>query len=669
MKMKFKMEFIKDVITKNFEAVFVLSLIVSIALTNFFVTQELAFLNFYFLPVIISGYYLGWRRTVLSATLCIVFITLYFLLYPDHFTMESTRREVALHLLAWGSFLIIAGAVVGRLQEKLQRETLTIGKLNLELLKKQEELRLANRSLEEDTDNLEQMVQQKTVDLEESRSILEVMKGKVEETLYSTMDASVAKLIIEGRLRDEKKKISVMFTDLSGFTAYSETLQPELVIRDLNRYFSEMEEVLFAYNAHIDKYQGDGIMCEFGTPVDYVNYRLMAVICALKMQEKMATQNYPWKMRIGIASGMAIVGLIGAKRQSYTTIGDVVNLASRFEKAASPGAILIDNNTLEGIRPFIDVELKLDVNLSGSFVKEVRTNIKKVGEKLFQEKTNAIRADLYYQIGKLYFEIMEIDEAVGSFEQALQLRPDDTNFKIAFAEATLQKENFCKIRIKGKAKRVAAYEVIGLKDVLRDRKKITSEFYKKYNSALELIDIPDDVILPSEALDGRIGHGKVVGLLSYAIAGELEIESKQKKISILQAGFLADIGFEAIPRHLLNRSKGGLSSEEYQEYLRHSIEGTIILKKNGFRDKPLLDMIYHSHEKYDGSGFPSGLQGKKIPIGARIIAVADTYDTLTSWHPCRERWDMKAAFDELQREVQKGDFDTEVVQALIRVLS
>ncbi len=661
------MKLIKVFITKNFEAAFVLSLIASIALTNFFVAQELAFLHFYFLPVIISGYYLGWRRTVLSAFLCIVFITLYFLLYPDHFTTESTRHEVAVHLLAWGSFLIIAGAVVGRLQEKLQRETMTTRQLNQKLLEKQEELCQANQSLEQDTNNLEKMVAQKTADLEESRNILEVMKGKVEETLYSTMDASVAKLIIKGRLRDEKKNISVMFTDLAGFTTYSETRQPELVIRDLNRYFAEMEEIMFAYHAHIDKYQGDGIMCEFGTPVDYVNYRLMAVVCAVKMQERIAAKNYPWKMRIGIASGVAIVGLIGAKRQSYTTIGDVVNLASRFEKAAPLGAILIDSNTLEGIWPFIDVELKHDINLSDSLVREVRAKIKEKGE-LLQESNDHVKANLYHQIGQLHLAIMEPGQAVVSFEQALLLKPEDINFKIAFAEATLQKDNHYKIQVRGKSERVAAYEVVGLKDALQDKNKLTPAFREKYKDIIELIGVPEDFILPSEVLDGRVGHGKVVALLSYAIAGELGIESEQMKTKILQAGFLADVGLEAVPRHLLNRSKGGLSSEEYQEYMCHCIESTRILKRNGFEDKELLEMIYHSHEKYDGNGFPDGLRGEKIPVGARIIAVADTYNTLTSWHPRRERWNIEVAFDELQNEAEKGYFDVEVVQALTRVL-
>lgn len=206
-----------------------------------------------------------------------------------------------------------------------------------------------------------------------------------------------------------------MFTDLAGFTSYSETRPPEVVIRDLNRYFAEMEEIMFAYNAHLDKYQGDGIMCEFGTPVDLANYRLMAVVCAIKMQQKIAAKKYPWKMRIGIASGMAIVGLIGAKRQAYTTIGDVVNLASRFEKAAPPGAILIDNNTLEGVRPFVDVELKHDVSLSDSLVQEVRNKIQEKSD-LLKEGNNHVKANLYHQIGQLYLAIMEPAEAVSNFE-------------------------------------------------------------------------------------------------------------------------------------------------------------------------------------------------------------------------------------------------------------
>lgn len=660
------MEFLKSFILKHFELFFICSLIISVAAINSFIVQKIAFLNFYYLPVIVSGYYLGRRNTVLSALLCIVFNVLYFVLFPDHFTVDSSRQEVIIHLVLWGSFLIIAGAVVGGLQEKLLRETKKALGLNQVLTERQEELRQANLSLEKNTGDLENEVSQRTSELEYSRNMLEIMKGKVEDALYSTMDATVAKLIIEGRLRDEKRKISVMFTDLTGFTAYSETRQPELVTRDLNRYFSDMEKIMFAYNAHIDKYQGDGIMCEFGTPLDFAHYRLMAVVCALKMQEKMMSQSYPWRMRIGIASGTAIVGLIGAKRQAYTTIGDVVNLSSRLEHACTPGTILIDSNTMEGVRPFIDVKLKHEVKLSDSLVTGIQKKISLLTKKLETDKAH-IKADIYHQLGQLNLAIMEIDKALFCFSQALHLKPEDNTLKIAFAEATMQKES-SRISVKGKSRRIAAYEVVGIKDALQDREKITATFYNKYKAVEKFINIPDDVILPSEVLDGRVGHGKVVGLLSYAIADELGIQSQQQKKTILQAGFLADVGLEGVPHHLLNRSKGSLSSDEYQELLRHGVESTRILKKHGYHEEELLNIIYHSHEKYDGSGFPSGLNGKNIPVGSRIIAVADTYDTLTSWHSGRERWDMKVAFYELQHSAQKGDFDPEVVQALIAVL-
>ncbi|XOF34498.1 MAG: HD domain-containing phosphohydrolase [Candidatus Electrothrix sp. YB6] len=660
------MEFLKSFILRHFELFFIFSLIVSVAVINSLIIQKVAFLNFYYLPVIVSGYYLGRRNTVLSALLCIVFNVLYFVLFPEHFTANSNSQEVIIHLVLWGSFLIIAGAVVGGLQEKLLRETRKALRLNDVLTEQQEELRQANLSLQKNAGDLEREVSKRTAELEESRNMLEMMKGKVEDALYSTMDATVAKLIIEGRLRDEKRKISVMFTDLTGFTAYSETRQPELVTRDLNRYFSEMEKIMFAYNAHIDKYQGDGIMCEFGTPLDFTHYRLMAVVCAIKMQEKMLSRKYPWQMRIGIASGMAIVGLIGAKRQAYTTIGDVVNLSSRLEKACSPGSVLIDSSTMEGVRSFIEVKLKHEVKLSDSLVTGVQKKISALEQQL--ETDNAhVKADIYHQIGQLNLAIMEVDKALSCFSQALHLKPEDNALKIAFAEATMQKDRNC-LSVKGKSRRIAAYEVVGIKNALLDREKITPAFYKKYSAAEKFINIPDDVILPSEVLDGRIGHGKVVALLSYAIADKLGIQSEQKKKTILRAGFLADVGLEAVPHHLLNRSKGSLSSDEYQEFLRHGVESTRILKKNGYHDDELLKMIYHSHEKYNGSGFPSGLKEKDIPLGSRIIAVADTYDTLTSWHSRRERWDMKVAFYELQHGVEKGDFDPEVVQALIAVL-
>jgi class 3 adenylate cyclase len=230
------------------------------------------------------------------------------------------------------------------------------------------------------------------------------MKTKVEDTLYATMDASVANLIIEGRLRTEKRNVAVMFSDLSGFTTYSEERPPELVIRDLNRYLAEIEPIILAYRGHIDKYMGDGTMCEFGAPLDSEAYRIQAVLAAIKVQERVAAGDYPWTMRIGIASGLAITGLIGSRRQTYTAIGDVVNLASRLEKLAAPGRILIDRYTYEDVARFIDAEKRRDLPL-----REVRdAERERQLEALHEQMTGgATDAERFYRIGQIHQELSE----------------------------------------------------------------------------------------------------------------------------------------------------------------------------------------------------------------------------------------------------------------------
>lgn len=664
------MEKLKTYVIQNFEAFFVLVLLITIVLLNLLVPFKIAFLNFYFLPVIASGYLLGVQRAVMGAFLCILIVVLYFLFFQDRLASDLNTHNLVIYIVTWGGFLILAGAVVGKLQERLSREVRTTRGLNLELTEQKAALDAANSSLVEYNDNLEQMVAQRTEELNKSRNAIENIKMKIEDTLYSTMDASVVKLIIEGRLRDEKRNISVMFTDLVSFTEYSERTSPELVIRDLNQYLKEMEEILMTYHAHIDKYLGDGIMCEFGAPHDFDNYRLLAVVCALKMQERMNRMPTSWRMRIGIASGSAIMGLIGNKRQSYTTLGDIVNLASRLESSCGAGGVLIDQRTKEGISRFIETRIKHDVTsaLPETEERRIRGEIEDLRAQLMKNRERGVQVDLYRQLSSLYLSIFEAEPAVDCLEKAIKQYPAEPELKIAFAEATMKAEEFNKIFIKGKSSRVAAYEALGFKDTLLDRNKLTESFYQRYKDIVDRIEIPEDLILPSEVLAGTIGHGKVVALLSYAMAEHLGVVSDQEKREILQAGFLADIGKEVVPHHLLNRTKGGLSEGEYRELIKHCIESTRLLKQKGFESKQLLSIIHHSHERIDGKGFPDGLKGQEIPLGARIIRVADTYDALTSWRPYRDSWDRNAAFDELQKSVKKGQHDQMVVEALLAVL-
>ncbi len=647
----------------------------AVILINYFIPHKLAFLDFYFLPVILAGYFLGIYHSVMGAFFSILIVSIYLIIYPQHFDIPNTKENLYFHLLVWGGFLILAGAVVGKLQRRLKKEISQAQllhtesqQLNEQLREKQEQLNEANSTLNDYSINLALKVKKRTRELEESKQAIERIKIKVEDTLYSTMDSSVAKLLIEGRLRDEKRHVSVMFTDLTSFTSYSERINPELVIRDLNRYLADMEPILITYKGHIDKYQGDGIMCEFGAPIDYENFRLMGVVAAIKMQNKMTNLGYPWKMRIGIASGMAIMGLIGSKRQSYTTIGDVVNLSSRLEKACPDNSILIDNFTLEGVRRFVDVKRIQEIYQPEMLDDTIKDQFKALLQSLNDAKSDQVKIDLYKQIGQLHMSILEATEAVSYFERALNLDPDNYELKIAFAEACIKRDQYDKIKIRGREQRVAAYEVIGIKDVFLDRERITLSCYERFKHVEKLIDIQHDVTLPVEVLDGSMGHSKIVGMLSYAIATELRVASKQEKIEIAQAGFLADIGKEVISHRLLNRSAGSLSATEFSDIQKHPAEGVRVLKKIGFDSPYLLQVVRHSHEHYNGAGIPDGLKGDDIPLGSRIVMVADSYDALTSWRPYQDSWDRDAAFNELGQGVKDGIYDPDVVAALLRVL-
>jgi HD-GYP domain-containing protein (c-di-GMP phosphodiesterase class II) len=117
----------------------------------------------------------------------------------------------------------------------------------------------------------------------------------------------------------------------------------------------------------------------------------------------------------------------------------------------------------------------------------------------------------------------------------------------------------------------------------------------------------------------------------------------------------------------LNRA-GRLSENEFKEIERHPIEGATIAKNMGYESANILDPILYHHEMYNGGGYPFGLRGEAIPFGARIVAVADTYDALTSWRPYRERLERDAALAEIQRSTETGTFDPQVVEALMELM-
>lgn len=671
------METLKAFLATHFEFLFVTTILIVTTAILVFLPHKLAFLNFYFLSVIMMGYFLGKRMAVLGSFFCILVVGIYVALFPQEFLETKTEMDLYLTIMTWGGFLILAGAAVGQLQERLAQEVQATRLLNVDLQHQQAEVQQANLTLSESSTNLVAMnrslqgqqdalakanttLKERSDELENSKRAVESLKSKVEEALYSTMDASVVNLLIEGRLRNEKRNLSVFFSDLVGFSTYSEEKPPEVVIKDLNRYIGDMEPILLNYRGHIDKYMGDGIMCEFGAPLEYDTHALLAVLAAVKAQEKMVQQgDYPWKMRIGISSGTTITGLIGLKRQTFTAIGDVVNIAARLERACSPGRVLIDRQTFDSISHVFEARRKRDVSTKDEIDPKKEKQLEALHEQLAAAPQ---QADLHLQIGRIHMELQEPSEALQFFERALELDKNNAEAKMAYAEAGLKMHEADKLTVKGKRQRVEAYEIVGLKDPLQDRGKIPQKFYDEFHAVADQIKVPTDILLPIEAMDGSVGHSKIVALLAYAIGQALGLPEKDKK-DLLLAGFLADIGKEIVPPSILNRG-GSLSGTELDLIKTHTAESVRVMKKMGYENEAVLQIVTHSHESFSGTGYPKNLKGEAIPIGSRIIAVADTYDALTSKRPYRDSWERHAALDQIDRGVEKGVFDPKVVLAL-----
>jgi putative nucleotidyltransferase with HDIG domain len=159
------------------------------------------------------------------------------------------------------------------------------------------------------------------------------------------------------------------------------------------------------------------------------------------------------------------------------------------------------------------------------------------------------------------------------------------------------------------------------------------------------------------------GHSQRVTEISVAIAKELGLP-KESIEKIRLAGLVHDIGKIGVRELVLNKP-GSLSEEEYEHVRLHSETGEHILEPL-VGDKEILKAVRHHHERYDGAGYPDGLKGERIPLLARIIAVADTFDAMTSERPYRKALTKEAACAEVER-CRGTQFDPEAADAFLKV--
>lgn len=169
----------------------------------------------------------------------------------------------------------------------------------------------------------------------------------------------------KAKLGGERRIVTILFSDVIGFTSLSERRQPEEVVALLNEYFKAMAEIIFRWDGTLDKFIGDEIMALWGAPLGQPNHAELALRCALEMSATLNKLQRSWEGKgsevldvgIGINSGEVIIGNIGAlgKKMDYTAIGDHVNLAARVEKLTRQygSRILITGNTFAHIEPLL----------------------------------------------------------------------------------------------------------------------------------------------------------------------------------------------------------------------------------------------------------------------------------------------------------------------------
>jgi adenylate cyclase len=195
------------------------------------------------------------------------------------------------------------------------------------------------------------------------------LKQFVSEQVYQKIEKS------QGVLKPSFHEISVLFSDIRGFTRMSQHIPPDRIASFLNNdYFTPLGEIAYEHNGVVDKHIGDSIMVVFGTPVEDDDHAIRAVKAAVSMQEKAKTidqglcesNGLRLKIGIGVSTGKVFSGILGSRRiKAFTSVGMPVNIAARLQGMANGGEILISDRTFKRLSGRIDAEILPPVTVKG----------------------------------------------------------------------------------------------------------------------------------------------------------------------------------------------------------------------------------------------------------------------------------------------------------------
>jgi len=300
----------------------------------------------------------------------------------------------------------------------------------------------------------------------ETEALAEQLKLKnrfIQETFGRYLSDAVVAGILESpdglRLGGEKRTVTMLMSDLRGFSSIAERLAPEQVVRLINNYLGTMADVILAHDGTIDEFIGDSVLGFFGAPVARGDDARRALVCALAMQKGMELVNLrnldvglpAVEMGIAVHTGEVVVGNIGSeKRAKYGAVGGHVNLTARIESYTCGGQVLISERTLRAAGPGIVTGGSLSVRAKG-FPEPVRVH-DLLGVEESPDLHLARRPETLWPVDpplRAVFTVLE-GKRVGRDEEPAEIVALSTRGAAFRSEAVLEPLSDLKIRIVGR---------------------------------------------------------------------------------------------------------------------------------------------------------------------------------------------------------------------------
>ncbi|MEI6533636.1 MAG: adenylate/guanylate cyclase domain-containing protein [Candidatus Roizmanbacteria bacterium] len=266
------------------------------------------------------------------------------------------------------------------------------------------------------------------VENKNKRFIKRVLSYYVSDAVMQEILAKPEKLKLGG----ERREISVLFSDIAGFTSISEKTEPEVLATLLNNYLTRMTHVIFENKGVVDKFIGDAVMAFWNAPVDLKDYAFYACKTAIEMQKEIENISMDWKpyggeglcVRIGINTGEMVVGNMGSEmRFDYTLLGDNVNLGSRLESINKNygTTIIISQSTYELVKNKVFARCLDTVAVKGKEKGIVIYELRGLGK---PDEEEARYLELFEK-ARLTYHKGQFDDALKQFKQIVKQYPDD----------------------------------------------------------------------------------------------------------------------------------------------------------------------------------------------------------------------------------------------------